>query len=74
MLVFTIKAEKSEKKYCDNIVIYAPIESPSRFDWKNFILKIFGSDSDEKNRKTGQKYEFPIIWTELLQNRNGNSK
>ena len=31
------------------MVIYAPIESPSQFDWENFILKIFGSDSDEKN-------------------------
>jgi hypothetical protein len=43
------------------MVIYAPIESPSQSDWKNVILKIFGVVSDEKNRKTGQKYEFPII-------------
>ena len=50
-----------DKIICFNIIIYAPIESPSQIDSKNIILKFFGSDSDEKNTKTGQKYEFPTI-------------
>ncbi len=33
---------------------------------KMSFLKNCGTDSDEKNRKTSQKYEFPIIWIELV--------
>ena len=61
LFIFSIRAEKSEKKNCVNIKIYAPIESLRQSDSKNVIFKVLISDSDEKNRKKGQKYEFPII-------------
>ena len=37
------------------MVIYAPIESPSQTESKNFVLKILVSDSDEKKSKNREK-------------------